>query len=109
MKIPEISNNLSETELWRQTAKALDNGDFSWLDKLLTSQNASVFDLIQASNAQQKYRDEALTWACFTGRNDEAEKLLESGVDPAAGIATGLAAFHWAANRGNLETVKLLI
>jgi ankyrin repeat protein len=38
-----------------------------------------------------------------------AEFLLNQGVDPAAGMGTGLSAFHWAANRGNLDTVKLLI
>jgi ankyrin repeat protein len=35
--------------------------------------------------------------------------LLDRGVDPAAGFGTGMAAFHCAANRGNLDTVKLLI
>src|SRR5207245_2166775 len=30
-------------------------------------------------------------------------------VDPAAGANTGLNAFHWAANRGQLDTVKLLL
>ena len=35
--------------------------------------------------------------------------LLTEGVDPAAGDGTGLNGFHWAADRGQLETVKLLI
>jgi len=35
--------------------------------------------------------------------------LLAQGVDPAGGAATGLNAFHWAANRGQLEAVRLLI
>jgi ankyrin repeat protein len=38
-----------------------------------------------------------------------AEYLLTHGVDPTAGAGTGMDAFHWAANRGNLETVRLLI
>lgn len=45
----------------------------------------------------------------FFGRTSVAEFLLTQGVDPADGTSTGLSAFHWAANRGNLDTVTLLI
>ena len=52
---------------------------------------------------------EALTCASFLGRITVAEYLLTSGVDPSAGAATGLDALHWAANRGQFETVRLLL
>jgi hypothetical protein len=52
---------------------------------------------------------EALTCACFLGRTEVAKYLLARGLDPEAGAATGLNAFHWASNRGQLETVRLLI
>lgn len=52
---------------------------------------------------------EALTCACFLGHTSVAEYLLDRGVDPLAGVGTGLNAFHWAANRGQLETVRMLI
>jgi uncharacterized glyoxalase superfamily protein PhnB len=52
---------------------------------------------------------EAFTCACFNGCRETAEHFLEHGVDPSGGEATGLNALHWAANRGQLETVKLLI
>jgi ankyrin repeat protein len=34
---------------------------------------------------------------------------MDCGVDPLAGFGTGMNGFHWAANRGQLETVKMLI
>lgn len=52
---------------------------------------------------------EAFTCACFLGYTKVAAYLLEHGVDPTAGIGTGLNAFHWAANRGQLETVRFLL
>src|SRR5260221_9563283 len=52
---------------------------------------------------------EALTCACFLGRADVATYLLDRGVEPSAGNKTGLNAFHWAVNRGQLEVVQLLI
>jgi hypothetical protein len=51
----------------------------------------------------------ALACACFLGRTEVARFLLDQGVDPGAGAGTGLNGFHWAANRGHLETVELLI
>lgn len=38
-----------------------------------------------------------------------ADFLLKQGVDPAAGDKTGSNAVHWAADRGQLDTVRLLI
>jgi hypothetical protein len=52
---------------------------------------------------------EALTCACWLGRTGVAAHLLDRGVDPAAGTATGLDALHWAANRGQLAAVRLLL
>jgi ankyrin repeat protein len=52
---------------------------------------------------------EALSCACFLGRTSVAAYLLDQGVDPTAGDGTGMDAFHWAVNRGKLETVRLLI
>lgn len=52
---------------------------------------------------------EAFTCACFNGRTDVARYLLDRGVDPGSTSGTGLNALHWAANRGQLDTVMLLI
>lgn len=104
-----ISTPVTPDELWRLTAKALDNGDFTWLSELLTAQNESIISLLESSGQQNEYMNEAFTWACFEGRTEEAKMLLDKGVDPAAGFKTGMAGFHWAANRGHTETVKMLI
>lgn len=53
--------------------------------------------------------NEAFTCACFNGCIDVAAYLLETGVEPSGGMKTGMNAFHWAANRGHLEIVRLLI
>lgn len=53
--------------------------------------------------------DEAFTCACFNRQIQVVEYLLSKGVNPNGGINTGLNAFHWAANRGQLDVVKILI
>ncbi|HYV39445.1 MAG TPA: ankyrin repeat domain-containing protein [Gemmataceae bacterium] len=52
---------------------------------------------------------EALSCACFLGQTSVAEYLLDHGVAPTVGDGTGMNAYHWAVNRGKLETVRLLI
>ena len=47
--------------------------------------------------------------ACFLGQTEVAEYLLTKGLDPSGGAGTGLNALHWAVNRGQLETVRLLL
>jgi hypothetical protein len=52
---------------------------------------------------------EALTTACWLGEVEVARYLLDLGVDPEAGTGTGMNALHWAANRGQLAVVELLL
>lgn len=58
---------------------------------------------------KQKALDESLTCACFLGHDKVVEYLLSKGINLSAGNNTGLNGFHWAANRGQLHTVMLLI
>lgn len=59
--------------------------------------------------SEPKALEEAFTCACFNGCTQVVEHFLASGVNPGGGNNTGLNAFHWAANRGQLEVVRLLI
>jgi hypothetical protein len=52
---------------------------------------------------------EALSCAAFLGATDAMEYLLARGVPPQGGSGTGLNALHWAANRGELAAVQLLL
>ena len=52
---------------------------------------------------------EALSNACFLGRETVVTALIGHGVEVTAGTATGLDGVHWAVNRGKLDTVRTLI
>jgi uncharacterized glyoxalase superfamily protein PhnB len=90
-------------------------GDFSRLEPLfLPAAGGSPSQIVRWHQAglfqnEPQALAEALTCACFNGCRETAEHFLAQGVDPSGGQATGLNAFHWAANRGQLDTVKLLI
>jgi hypothetical protein len=106
----------TDDALFREAVQGLRRGDFSRLAPLFEDRpperrpcriiewyNRGYFAVEPTALA------EALTCACFLGRTGVAEFLLDRGVDPAAGAGTGLNAFHWAANRGQSEAVRLLI
>lgn len=107
---------MNETE-WIDALQGLKNSDFSRLEPHFTP-DATVEDarcrIIEwyeqgAFEQEPQALAEALTCACFLGRTGIAEYLLQRGVNVTVGTATGLSAFHWAANRGHLATVKLLL
>lgn len=99
---------------WDDALQGLRKGDFSRLDSLFQSVKGSQPQILEWLE-QGRFRDrdrelaEALTCACFNGRTDVAEHLLSRGIAPSGGAGTGLDAIHWAANRGQLEAVRLLI
>lgn len=106
----------SDDEIWRDTLRGFERGDFSRLEPLFDKDPSEGDKCRIVDWYEKKYFDneqttlaEAFSCACFLGRTSVAAFLLSRGVDPAAGMGTGLSGFHWAANRGNLDTVKLLI
>ena len=103
--------------MFRDALQGLRRGDFSRLEPLFAAGRDPVANPPQIIRWHQEGRfgddpkavAEALTCACFLGRADVAEYLLARDVDPSAGTGTGLDALHWAANRGQLESVRLLL
>jgi hypothetical protein len=103
---------LDNNAAFADALQGLRRGDFSRLDPVFQSNSGSPPQMIEW--AEQGRFDglelaEALTCACFNGRTEVAEYLLNHGIAPSGGSATGLDAIHWAANRGQLHTVRLLI
>ena len=95
-------------------ADALRRGDFSALAPLFEVSPASPSRLSSWLAEGQFATDrgalnEALACACFNGRTAWVDVLLAAGADLVAGAGTGMNGFHWAANRGHLATVQLLL
>lgn len=97
------------------TLRRLEAGDFSALAPLFAegpggSPSAIVSWLDQGLFAPRPAAlAEAFTCACFLGAEAVVENLLARGCLPAGGAATGADALHWAANRGELGVVRLLL
>ena len=98
-----------------ETVRGLIAGDFSRLAPLFETQSeAAPCAIIQwyesgLFDSEPKALAEAFTCACFNGCTETIEYLLAQGVNPNGGINTGSNAFHWAANRGQLPAVEILI
>lgn len=103
----------SENSSFLDALQGLRDGDFSRLNCLFeASGDVSPIILWVREGRFQGHDEElaeALTCACFNGQIEVAEYLLKQGVPPSGGARTGLNAIHWAANRGQLEAVRLLI
>ena len=99
---------------FRDALQGLRNGDFSRLAPLFSGEAGRPEQIIKW-HEEGHFRNEpeavaeALTCACFLGEIEVAEYLLRRGEEPSGGAGTGLNAFHWAANRGQLEAVRLLL
>jgi hypothetical protein len=90
-------------------------GDFSRLAPLFEASLQSSEPQIVAWHQAGLFKDEpevlneAFTCACFNGNCEVIEYHLSRGVHPSGGAMTGLNGFHWAANRGQLKAVDILI
>jgi len=93
---------------------AMEMGNFSSLESTIGGQEAFDGQIINWFEkgyfaGEQETLAEVFAAACMLGHAKSAEYLLEKGVDPYAGMKTGLAGFHYAASSGRLEVIELLI
>lgn len=100
---------------FQEAVRGLLAGDFSRLAPLFETSSASspcpIVEWYEAGlfAGEPKALAEAFTCACFNGCADVIEYFLARGVGPNGGAGTGLNAFHWAANRGQVKAVEILI
>lgn len=102
------------SDAWTETLRHLDEGNFTALQDDLGGPEAfdrriSEWFAAGRFDGEPEALAEALSCAMMLGRTETARRLLDNGVDPYAGIKTGLAGPHWAASSGQLETVGMLI
>jgi hypothetical protein len=103
-----------EQKTLQDALAGLHHGDFSRLAPWFAPQadgRVAILDWVASGwfETDPIALNEALTCACFLGQTRVAEQLLAQGADLVRGNGTGLNGFHWAANRGKLETVRALI
>ena len=112
-----MTDGSSDDERWEDALLGLARGDFSRLEPLFVGDIGQPLlqPWIVAWHRQGQFADErsalaeALTCACFLGYVDVAEYLLQHDARLPGGTGTGVDALHWAANRGQLETVRMLL
>jgi hypothetical protein len=111
-----MKTGVDNDAMFDDALQGLHRGDFSRLEPLFDAGPARASrPRIIDWHEEGRFRDqpkalaEALSCACFLGRTRVAAYLLTHGIDPSAGAGTGLDALHWAANRGQLEAVRLLV
>lgn len=107
MKVDDVS--------FEDAVAALRRGDFSASAPLFEEPTPTHDCRITEWFDRGRFKDhedallEAFSCACFLGRVDAVRFFLARGVKPNGGAGAGVDALHWAANRGQLETVRLLI
>lgn len=92
---------------------AMWRGDFTALEEMLgpDSFDDTIIDWFEKGYFEDERAtlNEIFAAACMLGHPRLAAFLLDRGVDPYAGMRTGLAGFHYAASSGRLDVIKLLI
>ncbi len=94
---------------------SLHHGDFTALDPLFAEPPTAASSRLAGWLAEGRFAgdpvavDEALACACFNGRAAWVTQLLARGARLRHSDKTGLNGLHWAANRGQLEVVRLLL
>lgn len=106
-----VTKDSQDDPAFGDAIQGLKNGDFTRLDPLFEGDECQIlrWHRLGLFDSEPGALAEAFSCACFNDRTDLAEYLLDQGVDPLAGSGTGMNAFHWAVNRGQLKTVEMLI
>jgi tetratricopeptide (TPR) repeat protein len=101
------------SDLFDYTIGAMDRGDFTALEETIGPErfHDQIVEWYEKGSfkTEQQTLDEIFSAACMLGQTKTAAYLLDKGVDPYAGMKTGLAGFHYAASSGRLDVIKLLI
>jgi len=100
--------------LWPETLRHLSEGNFTALQDHLGGPEGFHRHIVEwHSNGSFEQNDEllaeALSCACMLGRTETAGYLLDAGVDPYAGMRTGLSGPHYAVSSGRSDVVELLL
>lgn len=100
--------------LFQYAIAALWRGDFTSLEVAVGGAerfDSQIAEWIEAGSykSEPEAMAESFAAACMLGHEKAAAALLDAGVDPYAGMRTGLAGFHYAASSGRQHIVKLLI
>ncbi len=100
--------------LFQYAIAAMERGDFSALESMVGGPERFHDQIVEWFEKgffaeEQETLAEVFSAACMLGHAKAAEYLLDKGVDPYAGMKTGLSGFHYAASSGRLNVIKLLI
>jgi len=101
-------------DLWQKTLVHLSEGNFTSLENDLGGRDSFRLQILEWSSegkfdSEPEALAECFAASCWLGQVEIAEYLLDKGIDPYAGMKTGLSGFHWAASSGQLDVIKLLI
>ncbi|MEO8647884.1 MAG: ankyrin repeat domain-containing protein [Acidobacteriota bacterium] len=99
--------------LFSYAVAAMDRGDFTSLEEAVGPERfyEQILEWFERGlfESEKETLNEIFAAACMLGQTSTAEYLLEKGVDPYAGMKTGLAGFHYAASSGRLDVIRMLI
>lgn len=112
--IDSIENRSDRPILFQYAVAAMWRGDFSALELMVGGREKFDDQIIEwyengFFEDEQETLAEVFSASCMLGYEKTAAYLLDKGVDPYAGMKTGLAGFHYAASSGRLDVIKLLI
>lgn len=101
-------------ELWKQAVKDITDGAYFRIQKTLGGGEAFDNQIIDWFDRGYFENDlealaETVTCASFLGRSRLVAHLLDKGVDPVAGMRSGMNGFHYAASCGQLEVISVMI
>jgi hypothetical protein len=100
--------------LWNDVVKDITDGAYFKVQKALGGGDAFDSQIIDWFDRgffedQPEALAETVTGASFLGRSMVVAYLLDKGVDPLAGMRSGMNGFHYAASCGKLDVVKVMI